>query len=201
MIHCDAAFAATRAFLCVVSAPTDEVQFIMLLLRRSVFLGRPRPEHPCPGRGPVCTCVCCTHTGCMWAGRLIAPPRVSCSGCRHNSSCPRLLDFGISASSPVLTPGGFRLNRPHVLGLPPVCSWPAALLHAAAAAHTAAAAPLPWPAALLLWPPSSSPRSPQYGGSLRWSCARPLPETGGTASALDLHVTAGGRAAAFRRHL
>ena len=42
-----AAFAATCASLCAVSTSTDEVQFIMWLLCRSVFAGWPHPKQNC----------------------------------------------------------------------------------------------------------------------------------------------------------
>ena len=63
----------------------------------------------------------------LGAGRPTAPPRVPCSGGRQSSSCPRLLDFGTGAFSPVLMLGGLCLNESHVLRLPTACGWPAAL--------------------------------------------------------------------------
>ena len=76
-----------------------DVQFIMQMLRSSVFLGWPCPEQTdvgtlCTGTVPACICL---HVHMPGVGRSTAPPQVLCIGGRQSSSCPRLLDFGTGA--------------------------------------------------------------------------------------------------------
>jgi len=83
-----AAFAATCASLCAVSTSTDEVQFIVRLLRRSVFAGRPHPKQNCCRHSVPWLALraraLAVRALSAWALAVrFAPPQVSCSGGAH----------------------------------------------------------------------------------------------------------------------
>lgn len=117
-----AAFAATCASLCAVSTSTDEVQFIVRLLRRSVFAGRPHPKQNCCRHSVPWLALraraLAVRALSAWALAVrFAPPRVSCSGgaCRAR---PARASLASTPAPPVLTLGGLRLNGSHVFGCP-----------------------------------------------------------------------------------